>query len=178
MPTVEDLNFVRLSYVPRKTNASGAKDASFLIELYKRSEVECFSAAGFLSQKKAAVVAGVRHVVVLQPTLAGLVANRAIDGVVEEQELHCVPHSFMNPLSIGANLHVIRHGSCARRHEFWRSFHLNKTHAAAAFNPNVRMVAISWNLNANVIGQLDNRTSLFGLVHLAIDRDLRHKFLD
>ena len=178
MPTVEDLNFVRLGYVPRKTNASGAKDASFLIELYKRSEVECFSAAGFLAQKKAAVVAGVRHVVVLKPTFTGLIANGAVYGVMEEQKLHRVPDSFVNTLRIGANLHVIRHRSCARRHEFWRSFDLHETHAAAAFNSNVRMVAVSWNLNADVIGHLDYHAALFGLVRLAIDRDLEHKFLD
>jgi hypothetical protein len=118
------------------------------------------------------------HIVVLKPTLAGLVANRTINGVVEEQELHSVPHSFVNTLGIGADFHVVRYRSCARRHEFGRSLDLHETHAAAAFNSNVRMVAISRNLNADVIGHLDYGTSLFGLVPLAIDRDLEHKLLD
>jgi hypothetical protein len=175
VPTAEDLNFIRLGYVPSKTNAARAKDAPFLIEFYERPKIERLSAACFLAERIAAVVAGMCHVVVLQPTFSGLIANGAIDRMMKQKKLHGIPDCFVNALGVGADFHVVGHGGCACRHELWCALDLHETHAATAFNTDVGMVAISRNLNADIIRHLDYCSSLFGLVHLAVDRDFQHK---
>src|SRR2546421_4957168 len=163
---------------PREPDTARAENAAFLIEFYQRTEVESLSAPRFLTKRIAAVVAGMGHVVVLQPAFPGLIANGAIDRMVEQEKLHRVADRFVNSLSVGADFHVIGDGSGARWHELWIAFDLYQTHAATAFDSDVGMVAISWDLDADLIGHLDDRSSFFGLVHLAVDCDLGHKRLD
>jgi len=84
MTPVENLNLVCLRHIAREPNAARAKNASFLVELYKRAEIECFFAARFLAKRVAAVMPGVSHVVILKPTFTGLVANRAVDRMMQQ----------------------------------------------------------------------------------------------
>ena len=95
--------------------------------------------------------------------------------MVQKQELHRVADSLVNARSVGADFHVVRDRSCARRHELRRAFHLDKTHAATAFNPDVRVIAIARNVDADIVRDLDDGFTFFGFVYLAVDRDLGHK---
>src|SRR4051812_23445927 len=101
MPAAKYLNLVRLRDIACESHAAGAQDASFLVELDERAEVECLEPACFLAKRKAAVMSGLAHVVVLEPAFAGLVAHRAVDGMVQEQELHRIPDRSMDAFGIG-----------------------------------------------------------------------------
>jgi len=178
MSAAEHLNFVGLRNISRKSNATRAEDASFLIELDERTEVERFSATSLLSKRVPAVMASMGHVVILEPTLAGLIANGTIDWMVKEEEFHRVPDGLMDALGVGADFHIVGDRGGAGRYKLWCALYLDETHAATAFNADVGMVAVTRNFDADPIGNLDDGSSLFGLIHLAIDRDLRHKQLE
>jgi len=178
VPTIENLDFVRPGYIPGEPNAPRAKDASFLIEFDQWTEVECFAPPGFLAERKPAVVAGVRHVVVLQPAFARLIANWTVNRMMKEQKLHRVPDRFADALGVGADCHAFGNRRCACRHQLWSAFDLDQTHPAAGLDADVRMVAISWNLDAEVIRYLNDRLAFFSFVRLAVNRELGHKELD
>src|SRR6187401_13293 len=103
MPPVEHLNLVRPSHVPCEPNTARAKDATLLVELYERTKVEGFAPSRFLAERITAVVAGVSHVVVLQPAFARLITNRTIDRMMEKKKLHGVPYRLMDSFSISAD---------------------------------------------------------------------------
>ena len=119
---IEDQDLVRLRHVARESHAARAEDAAFLIELDQRSEVEGFLAAGFLAQRIAAVVAGIRHVVVLKPAFAGLIAHRAVDRMMQQQKLHGISDGLLNPRRVGAHDHAIGNRRRAGRHNFGAPF--------------------------------------------------------
>ena len=81
----------------------------------------------------------------------------------------------MNALGVRPDFHVVRNRCGAGGNQLGSAFDLNKAHAATAFDADVGMVAITRDLDADVVRQLNDRSSFFGLVHLAINRDLRHK---
>src|SRR5206468_8355264 len=118
MPAAEHLNFVRLRDVSRKSNATRAEDASFLIELDERTEVERFSTASLLAKRVPAVMASMGHVVILQPTLAGLIANGTIDWMMKQEEFHRIPDGLMDALGVGADFHIVGDRRGARRYQF------------------------------------------------------------
>ena len=120
---------------------------------------------------------GVRHVVILEPAFAGLVTNRTVNGMVQKQKLHRITDSLLNALGSGAHFHVVNDGSGARRQQFREPFDFDQTHPATAFDTNVGVVAVAWNLDADIIGNLDDGSSLFRVVYLSVESDLRHKEL-
>ena len=119
-----------------------------------------------------------RHVVILKPAFSGLIAYRTVDRMVQEQELHRITDSLVNARGIRADFHVVRDRSRARRHELGRAFQFDQTHAATAFNPDVRVIAIARNVNADFVGNLDDGFTFFDFVYLAVNRDLGHKKLE
>ena len=178
MCTVEDLNFVGLRYVARETHTPRAEDAALLIQFDQRTQIESFAPASLLSERVATVVARVSHVIVLQPAFSGLITDRTIDRMMKQQELHRIPDRFVHALGIRADVHVLGDRSRASRQQFRSALDLDQAHPATAFDPDIGMVAIPRDLNANIIRHLDDRLSLRGLIDLSIDRDLRHKKLD
>jgi len=122
-------------------------------------------------------MARIGHVVILKPALAGLIAYGAVDGMVEEKELHGVSDGLLDAWRCGSHDHSIGDWSCAGRNKFRTLFHLDKTHPAAALNADVGMIAIPRNLNSNLVGQLNNGLARRCIISLVIERDLGHKQL-
>src|SRR5262249_42782289 len=84
---IKNLDFVGVCHIPSESDAPGTENATFLIELDLRTEIECLTASRFFAERIAAVVPGISHVVILKPAFTGLVANRTIDGMMKKQEL-------------------------------------------------------------------------------------------
>src|SRR5262245_38647541 len=99
------------------------------------------------------------HVIVLQPTFAGLVATRTVYGVMKKQEFHRIADSLVNALCIGADLHVIGNRRGARGEKLWRAFNFHETHPATAFDTDVGMIAVTRDLDADIVRYLNNGLS-------------------
>ena len=97
----EDAQLRRLGDFFHEAHAAGAEHAALLVEHHQVGELLALVAQhlGALEPRGLEVVA---HVVVLQLALTGLVADRAVDGVVEEQELH--HHLLLSAHLLGVGL--------------------------------------------------------------------------
>ena len=153
---VEDPDLARLRHVARETDASRAEDAALLVQLHERPKCYGLHPAGLLRSRIAALMARVCHVVVLKPALAGLIAHRAVDRMVQEQKLHGVSNGLLNPRGVCSHDHAIGCRSCAGRHQLGKFFDFDQTHPAAAFDSDVGVIAIARDLNAELVGDLNN----------------------
>src|SRR5437764_2263209 len=93
----KELQLARLGDVLEEADAARALDAALLIE-HHRAEVNGLRLADFERRRDLAGVQAVDHVVVLQAALAGLVADRAIYGMVDEQKLQHATHRRLDAL--------------------------------------------------------------------------------
>ena len=131
-----------------------------------------------MSERISAVVPGVRHIVVLEPALTGLVANGTINRVMQEKEFHRVTDGLMDTFRVRPDFHVVCDGRSTRRKQFRGSFDLNETHTATAFDPDIRVITVAWTLNAHLIRNLNDGSAFFSFVYLAVDRDFGHNRSD
>jgi len=124
---------------------------------------------------KAAFAGAVRHRLILQRTLAALVADRAIERVVDEQQLK---HTILRLLH-GVGLGVHDHAFADREHARWlqaraaTSVDLDQAHATHTYWRHARVVAESWHVDASVFAGVDQVAAGFGVEDLAIHRDRR-----
>ena len=96
---LENRQLRSLRHFVEEARASRAQDASLLIEHHARADVDRLALVIFLGQRKARRLLIVIHVVVLQLALAGLIANRTIDRMVDQQEFE---HRLLRGLGLGA----------------------------------------------------------------------------
>lgn len=86
-------------------------------------------------------VSAIGHGLVLQGAFAALVADGAIERVVDEQELHGAFAGVDGERAIGADAHVFGHRPVAGGDGFGHAFDLDQTHAAVAGNGEPIVVA-------------------------------------
>src|SRR5262245_58262093 len=121
---------------------------------------------------KAARLTVMLHVIVLQPTLPGLIADWTIQRVVYQKKLH---HCFANRQHFRA--------LCQDRHPFCRLgvtsdlelrhfLDLDETHAAVTRDGKLRMIAIVRDVDAYVRRRLDDGLPFGGGNFLAVDSEL------
>jgi hypothetical protein len=116
-----------------------------------------------------------RHVVILEPALTGLIANGTVNRVMEKKEFHRITNRLMNTFRIRPDFHVVCDWGGTGWNQLRGSLDLNETHPAAAFDPDIRVIAVTRNLNAHLICNLNDGSAFFGFVYLAVDRDFGHK---
>ncbi len=123
------------------------------------------------------------HRLVLQVALAALVADRAVERVVDEQELH---HPFARLLDHGrASIDLLgravavgrqvvdAHG--ARGDGLGHADHLDEAHAAVAGDRQALVVAEARDLDARLLARLQQRDAVLDLDRLTVDDELlRH----
>ena len=109
--------------------------------------------------------------VVLQLALAGLVADRAVERVVGEQELQ---HALARLAGRGAvDVHhlAVGHRGDAGRHQLGRLLDLHQAHAAHGRRGERRVVAVVRDEHAGLLGRLDDRGALRDAHLGAVDGD-------
>ncbi len=99
------------------------------------------------------------HVVVLKFTLAGLVADRAIERMVGEQKLQDVATVLQSFGCPGLDNHPFRDGGRTGRLQFGIFFDFDQAHPATADNRKAGMIAITRNPDPRRLGRFNDQRS-------------------
>ncbi len=126
-------------------------------------------------------VARGRHAIadrqVLQLAFAALVADRAIERVVDEQELH---HRLLRLDRLGAlgpHDHALRHRGRAGRHRLGHLLHVNQAHAAIGRNAELLVITKMRNISARLVGRMHDHAAFDDFDLLAVEFDFYHLLL-
>ena len=164
-----------------EAHAARALDAAVHRGLDQRPDI--FVLDGALVLGEAGGVGAVGHRLILQIAFAALVADRAVERMVDQQELHralarLAGHRRVGQddrrLAVRAGAQVFdRHGARGRR--LGRSaFHLDEAHPAVAGNRQPLVEAEARDLGAGRLASLKKRVFGGNVDFLAVDDDLAH----
>ena len=152
---IENTQFVAFGDFLTKPCAACTQDAPFLIENDVGSDGKSLFSLDLVFQE-AAVVLAKFHVVILKVTLSGLVAHGAVQGMIDQQKFQ---HGFAGLLDffrIGGDLHAVLGLRIAGDGQLGHSLDLNQTYPAAAGDGESRVIAITGNGDAQILGCLDH----------------------
>ena len=163
----------------REAHAAGAGNAARHMGFDQRAKVQVFGRA--LGFAVAAEIDAVSHGLILQIAFAALIADRAIQRVVDQQEFHHAFAGLADHRAVGANfagraigprtqildLHRARGGGLGRA-----AHDLDQTHAAVAGDRQALVIAKARHLDAGLFAGLDQGQVGIDLDHLVIDLDL------
>ncbi len=123
----------------------------------------------------AGVVHAVTHRLVLQVALTALIADRAVQWVVDEQKFHHAAAGVAHHLAVGMDDHAVGHRIAAGGDRFGRRLlDLDQTHAAIASNGQPFVVAEARNFDPGLLRSLQDSRAVGDLDRNAVDCDLRH----
>ena len=145
----------------REPGAAGAGDAALPVEQHLAGDRDRLG-EGALVVGEAGVALPVRHRLVLQRALAALVAHRAVERVVDEQELH---HPALRLLrdrggELGAHGHPLGAGGGARGERLDLPGHLDQALPARPGRLQQRVVAEAGDLDPEQLGGADDQRPL------------------
>jgi hypothetical protein len=101
----------------------------------------------------------VTHRLILQVAFTALVANRAVERMVGQEELHHTFAGFVDKRRAGLDHHSGLDRPCARRNWLGCPFNFYQTHTAISGNHELLMVTVSWNCNPRLFARLDEGRS-------------------
>jgi hypothetical protein len=104
---------------------------------------------------EAATVAAVSHALVLKITLATLVANRAVQGVVGQQELHDTLTGLVDEGRIGLDNHARLDGPCARGDGLGGTLDFDEAHTTVTSDHELLVVTVAGDGRASLFAGLD-----------------------
>ena len=158
----------------RKANAARALDATGHRGLDDRAHVLVVDRPLVLLEARAAAAIG--HRLVLQVAFAALVANRAVERVVDEQELHHPFSRLLDHRRVGTDRLAVGGGKSTARLRLGRARRdLDQAHAAIAGDRQALVIAEARDLLARKLARLQNGRALRDLDLDAVDGDLRHR---
>ena len=118
----------------------------------------------------------VSHRLVLQIAFAALVADRAIQRMVDQQEFHHAVAGFLDGLGIGLDDHPVADRHRAGRDRLRRAFHFHKAHPAVAGNGQPFVVTEARNFDAGLFAGLQHGDAVFDLYFGPVDGHFCHEF--
>src|SRR5690606_32384590 len=111
---------------------------------------------------------------VLQLALTALVADRAVERVIDEQELHDGVLCRDSLLGACVHDHAVGDGRGTGRQGLGRLFYVDQAHAAVGCHGKLLVIAKMRNVDAELVGSLDDHAP-FGCFRLdAVDGDFNH----
>ena len=120
--------------------------------------------------------AAVAHRQILQLALAALIADRAIQRMVDQQKFHHVALRRQRSLRLGEHLHAFHHrrgaGRLRLRHGLAAHLRLDHAHAAIRRDRQFVVIAETRDRNAGLVGRGDDHRVLRHLHGLAVDLDV------
>ena len=180
-----------------ETDAARAHDAALVVEPDARADIDVFRLF-HLHVHEARDAAAEADGLLLETALAGLVADRAVQRVVDEEKLHHPFAAFFHQFTGGADTHVFGDGvrtgngraghpadrfvavfipsgflagGRARRHS-----HLHHAHPAVSGDGELRMVAVIGHILFHRAAGLDHPGAFGKLVPNAVNLDIHHAF--
>jgi hypothetical protein len=153
-----------------EAHAARAVDAARHVGGHKRADVLVLHHALALIETRG--VAAEAHGEVLQLALATLVADRAIQRVVDEQEFH---RRLLRANGLGAlreNLHAFADRRGAGRQRLRRLLHFDETHAAVGRDGEFVVVAETRHVRVLRVRDVDDHLAFLALAGLAVDFDV------
>ena len=133
-----------------------------------------------LTSVEARVGAAVGHCLVLQRAFAALVAHRAVQRMVDQQQFHHAVLGLVGGLGgeLGAHHHVGGDDDGAGRHRFALSLDLDQALPAGADRVQQRVVAEPRDLDAHQLGRANHQSSLGNTDFVAVDGQRHHLAAD
>src|SRR5215471_6326119 len=177
-----------------ETDAARAENAALVIKRHPRTELYGFRLFNFVLQKTRLRIAVV-DTELLQLAFARLIADRAVERVVNQEKFHDAMPTFLHQRRIGANGHAFGHIRCAANLRAWhpvddrfavlpelrfpigpepRKSHFDQTHPAIAWGAELFVIAIPRHKNANLLARLDHPHALRKLMPSAVNLDVQH----
>jgi hypothetical protein len=154
-----------------EAGAAIAEDAALTVELDQRRDRDRLLRRA-LGQRHARVAGAVAEGQVLQRTLAALVAHRAVERVVQEQDLEHGVLAFAGAVGVRVDHHAVGGRRGAGRLQLGHAFDLDQAHAAGADRgAQPRLVAEHGHLDAGLSRRLDQRHALGHRDLTAVDRE-------
>src|SRR5215813_10782975 len=171
IPAMDHRQLVGMGDFLEKTDAAGAFDAALAVEDNVGTEDFTFTLV-LLARIEAAVLQIMLHVVILQPALPRLIADRTIEGVVDEQKLH---HRFAHGQhlgTLGQHGHALGHLGVAGDLQLGHLLDLDHAHAAIARNRKFGMITIMRDVDSHLRRGLNDGRPLRSGDLLTVDHDL------
>jgi hypothetical protein len=167
----EDAELVGLGDVVDEARAARAQDAALLVEHDVGARLDALALVLLVLAHLALVLADL-HVVVLKTAFAGLVADGAVERVVDEMELEGARLRALDRVRVGLDLHALAHAGAAGDERLRRAGDLDDAHAAVSGVAQGGMVAVVRDLDARVLGGVDDEPALVGLDLAAVQLEL------
>ena len=156
-----------------KADAAGAMDAAGHDRLDQRPHfLVVHRALVFL---EAGAVVAVGHRLVLQVAFAALVADRAVERMVDQQEFHHAPAGLDRLFRIRKDDHAVQDRLGAGGDRLGRPLHLHQAHAAVAGNRQPLVEAEMRHFLADRLQCLEQGQAAVDLMHLAVNGDRCHR---
>ena len=167
---VED-ELVVLGDLLRVAHAAVAEDAALAVDGDQRGDLQRLAEVA-LGLDEAARPGAPAEGDVLQRALAALVAHRAVERVVDEQELHDGLLRVVHPLGLGVHDHPVLDRGRAAGLQLGDALDLDQAHAAGPHGlAELGLVAEDRDLDVAVLGGVDEHLALGGLHLQAVDRE-------
>ena len=118
----------------------------------------------------------ITHSQILQLAFTTLVANRAVQWMVDKQKLH---HPFLGLdgfIVLGMNDHALCNRCSTGRHGFRRFFDIHKAHAAISSNREFLVIAKVWNVCSSFFSRMHDRAAFRHAHFLSIELYFNHIF--
>ena len=117
------------------------------------------------------------HIEILKVAFSRLIADRAVERVVGEQEFEHRPPAFFGLLVLGVDDHPFGHRCVAGDLELGILLHVDQADTAVAGDGESRVVAVARDEDAKLLGRLYHRAAVRALDFLAVDCQRRHAAL-
>src|SRR6266513_2450697 len=175
-----------------ETDAARAEDAALVIKCDPRPEHNILGFLDFVLEKTRFGVAEI-HTEFLQTAFAGLIANRAIERMINKEEFHHTELTFLYDRRVGANRHAFGHilsaGNLRTGYPVGDRFavgaelrlaigakpreaHFDQAHSAIARRTELLVVAVARHENANLRARFDHARAFRKLMPDAINLDV------
>src|SRR3989454_3623636 len=174
--TLEDAQLPRAGDLVAEAHAARAEDASLGVEDDVRPEGYRLRLVHLLVRHPR-IVEAVLHVVDLEPALAGLVADRAVERVIDQVELHDRLARLAHPVGLREDDHAVGGDRVAGDRGPRRLLEVDHAETTLAGDREAGVIAIVRDLDAGAAGGLDEVGPGRDLDLLAIDRELGHRYL-
>ena len=118
--------------------------------------------------------ATITHSQILQLAFTTLIADGAIEWMVDEQKLHHRFLCFDGFVRLGANNHALRNRCRTRRHGLWHFLDIHQAHAATGGNAQFLVIAKMGDVGPRLLSRVHDHAAFSSLHFFAVKFNFDH----